>query len=83
HPSPHPPHGDQIATEQAAATGEGEIPLAPWEKVLQGGVDEIARALVSPDEWSTELRANTPFPGVLSESARQALLRSFRRLHTR
>lgn len=49
-----------------------------WEKVLDGGVDEIAKVLVGRDEWSCELRQNTPFAGVLSEQVRQSVLRSFR-----
>ena len=50
-----------------------------WRKVLDAGVEEIARILVGHDDWSTVLRAHTPFVGVLSEATQQAVLRSFTR----
>lgn len=50
-----------------------------WDRVLDAGVEEVARVLVAVDEWSTELRQNTPFTDVLTEDERQAVLRSFRR----
>lgn len=50
-----------------------------WDRVLDAGVEEVARVLVATDEWSTELRANTPFTDVLTEDERQAVLGSFRR----
>ncbi|GAA3629227.1 hypothetical protein [Microlunatus ginsengisoli] len=53
-----------------------------WQKVLDG-VEEIARTFVSQDPWSTELRAHTPFAGVLSQTTQQAVVRSFRRSQRR
>ena len=50
-----------------------------WRKILDAGVEEIARTFVGQDDWSSELRAHTPFAGVLSEATQQAVLRSFTR----
>ena len=53
-----------------------------WRKILDAGVAEIARTFVGQDDWSSELRAHTPFAGVLSEATQQVVLRSFTRSQT-
>ncbi|PWH05345.1 DNA-binding protein [Brachybacterium endophyticum] len=52
--------------------------LTQWNDVIDGGVDEVAAVLTSPDEHSSELRQNTPFAGVLPDRDRVQVLRSFR-----
>lgn len=49
-----------------------------WERVIDGGVDDVAIALTGTDENSRELRQNSPFAGVLPEIERGQVLRSFR-----
>lgn len=67
-----------LAASRAALPRSGRY-FDGWEKVLDGGVEAVSRTLVAEDEWSTELRQNTPFTGVLRDDERQAVLRAFRR----
>ncbi|GAA3634209.1 helix-turn-helix domain-containing protein [Microlunatus ginsengisoli] len=78
------PEGTIAKARQNLATMRARQPriavyLDGWQKVLDAWVEEIARTFVSQDPWSTELRAHTPFAGVLSQTTQQAVLRSFRR----
>lgn len=52
--------------------------LQQWERVIDGGVDDIVGVLTGTDEVSRELRQNSPFAGVLSDDERRQVLRSFR-----
>lgn len=51
--------------------------LNQWEHVFAQGIDEIRRTLVGKDRHSVELRQNSPFSGVLTDSQRMKVLRSF------
>lgn len=51
--------------------------LRRWEQVLDAGVDEVADVLASRDPEAAELRANSPFAGVLDESERLDVHRAF------
>ena len=51
--------------------------LHAWERLLDLGVDAVAEVLASRSPRAVELRANSPFAGVLEE--RLAVHRSFRR----
>lgn len=52
--------------------------LQQWERVIDGGVDDVVGVLTGTDEVSSELRQNSPFAGVLSDNERRQVLRSFR-----
>jgi len=52
--------------------------LELWQNVLDGGVDDVVEVLTGTDEMSRELRQNSPFAGVLSDTDRRQILRSFR-----
>lgn len=52
--------------------------LRQWQKVLDGGVDDVVEVLTGADEMSCELRQNSPFAGALSDADRRQVLRSFR-----
>lgn len=52
--------------------------LRRWEEILAHGVDGVFEALTSSAGWAVELRQNSPFAGVLSESERATALSSFR-----
>ena len=53
--------------------------LSEWERLLDSGVDAVAEVLVSRAPHAVDLRANSPFAGVLDENERLAVHRSFRR----
>ena len=53
--------------------------LRRWEQLLEEGVDAVADVLASRDREAVELRANSPFAGVLDESERLDLHRAFAR----
>jgi len=53
--------------------------LREWERVLDQGVDAVADVLASRAPRAVELRANSPFAGVLDERERLAVHQSFRR----
>jgi excisionase family DNA binding protein len=53
--------------------------LRRWERLLDQGVDAVADVLSSRDSEAVELRANSPFAGVLGEGERLAVHLAFRR----
>ena len=59
-------------------TGMAAHWLARWRELVAAGPDGVFEALTSSAGWAVELRQNSPFAGVLSESERSAVLESFR-----
>jgi excisionase family DNA binding protein len=59
----------------------GQAPrwLGEWRRVLDGPLDGVVEALTARSERGRELRQNSPFAGVLSESERGRVLASLRR----
>jgi hypothetical protein len=53
--------------------------LDRWEELLARGPDPVAEALTSRSPEAIELRQNTPFTGVLTQSERAAVLDAFNR----
>ena len=51
--------------------------LEQWRVVLAGGAESALDALTSRSAHTVELRQNSPFAGVLSESERHAVLTAF------
>ncbi|MET7875344.1 helix-turn-helix domain-containing protein [Micromonospora profundi] len=56
-----------------------EVWLKRWEDKLEEGVDAVLKTLTSDDPEAVELRQNSPFAGVLSQSQRKKVLESFTR----
>ncbi len=52
-----------------------------WEKLLGGPIERILFTLTSPTPLNRELRQNSPFAGLLSETERDQVLRAFREVH--
>ena len=52
--------------------------LDEWSRLLDGPIAEVVATLTSPAPMARELRANSPFAGLLSEQARLRVLESFR-----
>lgn len=51
--------------------------LDAWEQILDAGPESILDVLTSSMPFAIDLRQNTPFVGILSETERQAILRAF------
>lgn len=58
--------------------GRGAMWLRDWEKLLDGPVDDVLDVLTSQTPRAQELRANSPFAGVLSSEDREKTLHAFR-----
>lgn len=54
--------------------------LAEWQQLLQGPVEDVLAVLTSATPHARELRQNSPFAGVLTDSERAAVLAAFRRV---
>lgn len=68
---------DRRLREQPASGSERW--LRRWRELLDRGPEEVMDALTSSSPASRELRQNSPFAGVLSESERLAILDAFQR----
>jgi excisionase family DNA binding protein len=51
--------------------------LDRWDAVLEQGVEAVLEALTSSAAYAVELRATSPFAGILPESERRAVVRAF------
>jgi excisionase family DNA binding protein len=51
--------------------------LDRWEAVIDEGVEAVLDALTSSAEYAIELRATSPFAGILSEAERRTVLEAF------
>lgn len=56
-----------------------EIWLKRWQEKINEGVGAVLKVLASEDPEAVELRQNSPFAGVLSQSQRKKILESFTR----
>lgn len=65
----------------SSARGSARIWLQEWQELLQGPVEGILEALTSRSPKSRELRQNSPFAGVLTDSERRAVLNGFGLAH--
>ena len=65
------------ANNLLARDPDGAPWLRQWLALLDRGPEAVMRTLVSTDPLARELRANSPFAGVLSTSEREAILTSF------
>jgi hypothetical protein len=55
----------------------GRVWIEQWQQLLDGDLQRVLEALTSTSPRSRELRQNSPFSGILSESDRRAILDSF------
>lgn len=51
--------------------------LERWRRVLDSGPEAVMKVLTSTAPEASELRQNSPFPGVVPDDERHAVLRSF------
>ena len=77
-----PPRAMQVARANLArmrmAQPRASKWLDEWSRLLDGPIAEVVATLTSPAPMARELRANSPFAGLLSEQARLRVLESFR-----
>ena len=66
-----------MASSLLAREPDGAPWLRQWLALLDRGPEAVMRTLVSTDPLARELRANSPFAGVLSTIEREAILTSF------
>lgn len=67
-----------LASMRSSASGVGARQwLDEWDRILDGPLIGVLRALTSDSPMSRELRQNSPFAGVLSEAERAAVLAHF------
>ncbi|HEV2251157.1 MAG TPA: hypothetical protein VGT60_11700 [Candidatus Limnocylindria bacterium] len=59
------------------AGGSAKPWLERWRTVLDQGPEAVMQVLTSTAPEATELRQNSPFPGVLPEKERRDVLESF------
>jgi excisionase family DNA binding protein len=52
--------------------------LSDWEQILSQGLDAVMETIVSASPEACELRQNTPFAGVLDDTTRVQVLRTFK-----
>ena len=67
------PHAPSIG----ALIDKGAWQEPGWEKLLDGPIEDILDVLTSQTPRSRELRANSPFAGVLSSEERERALLAF------
>jgi excisionase family DNA binding protein len=63
--------------EQQQRPGMTTYWLTEWLRVLDGGADEVAEVLTSPQPHAVELRQNSPFAGVLPQDTRARVISAF------
>lgn len=62
------------AMKDSPSRGSTRVWLNEWESLLNGPIINLLQALTASTQRSRELRQNSPFAGVLSETARQQAL---------
>lgn len=74
-----PPHALKLALKnltvmRQSSRGQAQIWLDEWEKLISGRIEDLLAALTSRTPKSRELRQNSPFAGLLTESQRSEVL---------
>ena len=74
---------EAMALSLLADEPDGAPWLRQWLAVIDRGPEAVMRTLVSTDPIARELRANSPFAGILSARERAAILASFARTRSK
>ena len=68
-----------VTMRAANADGSADMWLDAWDRLLAASsVAAIVAVLTAEDEFSRELRQNTPFAGVLTDAERRSIYEQFR-----
>ncbi len=65
---------ENLERMRTTSRGQARLWLDEWERLLRGPVDKLLATLVSPSPKSRELRQNSPFAGLLTETERAEVL---------
>lgn len=68
--------GRARAEEIVAGHFDGEPWVRQWIAIIDCGPEEVRRVMVSTDPIARELRANSPFSGLLTERERTSVLKA-------
>ncbi|MDZ4729827.1 MAG: helix-turn-helix domain-containing protein [Xanthomonadales bacterium] len=69
---------DNLKRLRISTRGQARRWLDEWERSLNGPVSELLNLLVSPSPKAREMRQNSPFAGLLSDSERMKLLEAWK-----
>ncbi len=68
--------GRTTVERQLAAGADGAVWLRRWLEVIARGPEAVMRAMTSTDPEARELRQNSPWLGLLTDSEREKIVRS-------
>jgi len=70
-------HGRERLSLLLSGNQDGRPWLLRWQQIIDQGPEAVMRVLTSTDPEARELRANTPFGGLLSEAERRRVIESY------
>lgn len=78
-----PDHARTLAYEnlesmRRTSRGQARVWLDEWERLLAGPIEDLLAALTSRSQRGRDLRQNSPFAGVISDTERGDVLASWR-----
>lgn len=76
-------HGRERLSFLLGRDQDGRPWLLRWQQIIDQGPEVIMRVLTSTDPEARELRANSPFGGLLSDAERRRVIESFSRARSR
>lgn len=76
-------HGRERLDFLLSGHQDGRRWLLRWQEIIDRGPETVMRILTATDPEARELRANSPFGGLLSEAERRRVIESFSRSRSR
>ena len=70
-------HGRRRLSVLLTSDQDGRPWLLRWQQIIDEGPEAVMRVLTSTDPAARELRANSPFGGLLSETERRRVIESY------
>ncbi|MEI7743300.1 MAG: helix-turn-helix domain-containing protein [Chloroflexota bacterium] len=76
-------HGRERLALLLSSDMDGRSWLLRWQQIIGQGPEAVMRVLTSTDPEARELRANSPFGGLLGDAERRRVIESFSRTRSR
>jgi hypothetical protein len=76
-------HGRERLSLLLSRDLDGRSWLLRWQQIIDQGPETVMRVLTSTDPDARELRANSPFGGLLSDAERRRVIESFSQMRSR
>lgn len=76
-------HGRERLSFLLSSDLDGRSWLLRWQQVIDQGPEAVMRVLTATDPEARELRANSPFGGILSDAERRRVIESFSKSRSR